>query len=683
MQFQGADSAAIHPTQLAVSASLLTHGTPLEEVVEMLLAATRAAAGLAGARWDWQREERDILNMCKTWLAKHPEVVESAGAKTTETTETTETTTETTETTETTTETTEATETASAAEIMETTETTETAEAAEAAEIAATAESAAVNPDGQTGEHSDEADDTKAEQAEAPPTAGKPIANKPADNRKHKRKVGRATLVMMICDGVIKRVRQDGGDLLLTAGELHVYRDGIWSVADTAVEQYLHVLLQEGTETLGYGGDTKLLTAAWRRLLEHPGLYCAHVEWDATGKIAVTNGVLDLRTREFTTWRPQHFLRHKLAVAYEPAAQAPQFNAFLTRLFADRDTETAMALISLLQEFAGAALCVRLLHREQRRALFLVGPSRTGKSELARLYARLIGLPIASPSVGQISERFGLACFFDATAWVRDDAVNEGDRLDPQRFKTIVTGEAIDIERKNRAAVRVELAIPVVLTANSLPASRDASDAVFNRSLVVDLTQVFDDQAAINVRRRLGVPPGTKWLADFLFDREGPGVLNWALTGLDELLKRGTFDIPETVGAAIQRFKDESNPVAEFSRTMLEQSADTKIDRADMLCAFHGWFREEAGDTAKLPGARWLVPKLRTACPWAVPRKMKGKRYFCGVKLTDEALKYWFEQASAAQQSGRGSKGASSLAKEVNQDWTQKELDETADYPPF
>ena len=642
MQFQGADSAAIHPTQLAVSASLLTHGTPLEEVVEMLLAATRAAAGPAGARWNWQREERDIRDMCKTWLTKHPELGQP-DAKTQD----------------------RATPAIEQAATERATETdTETG-----AETANEHISEQVGPS--TGEQQ-----TNAGAAAAPATGT-------AGKKTRKRKLGRTTLVLAIADGVIKAVRQAGNDLLLTGGELHVYGEGIWMVANAAWEQRLRVLLQEGAEALGEGGDVKLLSAAWRRLLEHPGLYFERVNWDPVGKIAVANGVLDLRSKEFTSWSPQYFLRRKRLVAYDPVAKAPQVDEFLARLFQDRDAKTAAALIGLLQEFAGAALCVQLLHREQRRALFPVGPSRTGKSELARLYARLIGPPIASPSVGQIGERFGLACFFDATAWIRDDAVNEGDRLDPQRFKTIVTGEAIDIERKNRAAVRVELTIPVVLTANSLPASRDASDAVFNRSLVVDLTQVFDEQAAINVRRRLGVPPGTKWLADFLFDREGPGVLNWALAGLARLLKRGAFDIPEIVDAAIQRFKDESNPVAEFSRTMLEQAADTKVDRADMLCAFHGWFREEAGDDSKLHGARWLVPKLRTACPWAVLRKMKGKRYFCGVKLTDEALKYWLEQASAAQQSGHGSKGASSMAKEVNQDWTQKELDETPDNPPF
>jgi putative DNA primase/helicase len=72
MTFQGPGDAGIHATQLSVSAALINRGTPVDDVVEMLLEATRAAAGAAGAGWDWSREETDIRDMCATWLVKHP-----------------------------------------------------------------------------------------------------------------------------------------------------------------------------------------------------------------------------------------------------------------------------------------------------------------------------------------------------------------------------------------------------------------------------------------------------------------------------------------------------------------------------------------------------------------------------------------------------------------------------------
>ncbi len=78
MNYQGAGDSCIHATQISVSAALLNRGQPIDEVVEIVLAATRAAAGQFGDRWNWRREERAIRRMCETWLAKHPGI---AGAQ--------------------------------------------------------------------------------------------------------------------------------------------------------------------------------------------------------------------------------------------------------------------------------------------------------------------------------------------------------------------------------------------------------------------------------------------------------------------------------------------------------------------------------------------------------------------------------------------------------------------------
>jgi hypothetical protein len=70
MQFQGVGDASIHQTQCSVTAAMLNQGIGIDEVVTKVLAATRVAAGAAGERWDWQREERDLRKMCETWARK-------------------------------------------------------------------------------------------------------------------------------------------------------------------------------------------------------------------------------------------------------------------------------------------------------------------------------------------------------------------------------------------------------------------------------------------------------------------------------------------------------------------------------------------------------------------------------------------------------------------------------------
>ena len=313
----------------------------------------------------------------------------------------------------------------------------------------------------------------------------------------------------IVADAVVDAVRQDKHDILLTDGNVFIYDRGVWRVMAAAEEQWLKILIQKEFER--FTGSAKLgqLAAAWKRITEHPKLYKPAVPWANGGLIATADGMLDVLSRNLFPHSPAHYARRKIGALYAPAAECPQFLAFLNRLFSDRDPTEAAACISVLQCFFGGSLAVALLSREERKALILLGPSRTGKTELARFIRLLVGEPTATPSVAEISERFGLSSLYEASAWIRDDAINEGDNLDPQRFKTVVTGEPIDIERKHRDSLRgVELAIPVVLTANALPHARDKSDALFNRSLVLELTNVISEAEAFQFRTDLGVPRG-------------------------------------------------------------------------------------------------------------------------------------------------------------------------------
>jgi len=78
MEFKGAGEAAVHTTQLAVSASMLRRGIGLGETVATVLDATRkaVAGNPACADWDWRQEEGDIALMCCSHIVKNPELAD-------------------------------------------------------------------------------------------------------------------------------------------------------------------------------------------------------------------------------------------------------------------------------------------------------------------------------------------------------------------------------------------------------------------------------------------------------------------------------------------------------------------------------------------------------------------------------------------------------------------------------
>jgi predicted P-loop ATPase len=81
MVFMGGGESAIHETQISVSASMLNAGISIDEVVSLVMEATRAAAGDYGKRWNWKREEKEFRRACDTWIKKHRQEIEQAQVK--------------------------------------------------------------------------------------------------------------------------------------------------------------------------------------------------------------------------------------------------------------------------------------------------------------------------------------------------------------------------------------------------------------------------------------------------------------------------------------------------------------------------------------------------------------------------------------------------------------------------
>jgi putative DNA primase/helicase len=71
MDYRGQGDTAIHQTQLQVSASLARAGVDDEAICALILDATHRSAGLAGERWNWQREEANLRRMITDWRKKH------------------------------------------------------------------------------------------------------------------------------------------------------------------------------------------------------------------------------------------------------------------------------------------------------------------------------------------------------------------------------------------------------------------------------------------------------------------------------------------------------------------------------------------------------------------------------------------------------------------------------------
>jgi P4 family phage/plasmid primase-like protien len=503
------------------------------------------------------------------------------------------------------------------------------------------------------------------------------------DRAKQRKPAQKAELqaAFLVTDGLIETMRRDGQDIMLAEGGIWIYQGGFWRAMSPADEQRLRTIVQQGFEDLGEAAKGNTLTLAWKRLTEHPKLYKAKVPWSAGGLIVCRNGVLAVDVGRFGPHLPENYATRCIGANFDLAATCPRFEALLFNMLGDQER------VALVQEWLGAALSIRSLSREERRALIMVGPSRTGKTELARIFRLLLGSPIATPSVAEVSDdrdKFALSSLYGAVAWIRDDAINEGDKLNPQRFKTIVTGEPTDVGLKHRDTVRDYcFEIPVCLTCNGLPKAVDASDAIYNRSLILKMTNVIDEEAAAMVRREEGVPRGQS-IGTAIFEEEGAGILNWALVGLARLRARGYFEIPASVRDAIAQFKDDNNPVGTWASEAMEADPWSKVARHDLVRSYNGWQLEQEGDRAVGRGGAWLLPKIRNLIKGLGDLKThSGTRFITGVKLTAVGLATWESYGKASPRNGPG--GLAQTVQAVNQahDADENQQQQGTDDIPF
>ena len=100
-------------------------------------------------------------------------------------------------------------------------------------------------------------------------------------------------------------------------------------------------------------------------------------------------------------------------------------------------------------------------------------------------------------------------------------------KINEERLKTLISGGAIEIDRKYRDPITIRPTAKWIVSGNALPALSDHSMGFWRRWVIFPFT----------------VKPASirPLLAESIIEEELAGVLNWALTGLVRLLKRGCF----------------------------------------------------------------------------------------------------------------------------------------------
>jgi len=400
---------------------------------------------------------------------------------------------------------------------------------------------------------------------------------------------------------VVDIIQARGQDLMFTEKAAYRYYDGLWSMATDGLTFLLNVEIEHGAKAMGMTSNSKLISET-RQWIQRQKKLCrehADIKWDAHGMVPTKSGLVNPRTGEVRQMRPDDYCTWRIEAEYDEHAKCPWWLQMLEDCFADRSKEERAATIAVIQELLGAGL-VDDKPRELSRALIFQGGSNFGKSGLLEVLSGLFGSEVNATSIEELEGAHGMMKFVKRSPWVLHEAFDQRKWHFSSSVKAIITGEPISVNIKNGPMLSIRVKAPIFWGTNHPPQFKEATKAVTNRLTVIECKREFlEDKpvgAAIEARRLgLGKP------SNLVLGTEMPGLLAWAVVGLQRALKRGRLLPTEAMSATVEEIRRDSNMVAGFLKDCCEHDPDRMISTPDFGLAFSAWWQAEKGETYSPP----------------------------------------------------------------------------------
>lgn len=288
--------------------------------------------------------------------------------------------------------------------------------------------------------------------------------------------------------------------------------------------------------------------------------------------VCVSNGVLEITPTDIMRYdhNPEHEFLARASTEYDPDATAPRWQEFLDESVSSRTDRRK------LQEFAGYLLMHWAL--PYHRALFLVGPTASGKSTFLDTLRTMLGDQKGDQCVASLtpqemtSERFSGAELHGAWANIRNDIPDELIE-NVGNFKEIIGGDPIKAERKYHEPFKFQPNAKHAFSANKLPEASVDDRAFYRRILLVSFpTETPADERDPNLDEKL--------------QAEHPGVLNWALEGLQRLMSQGGFTGDRDPAITEDTWQQWSNTVKRFDDECLREETGGELPSSDVWEAY-------------------------------------------------------------------------------------------------
>lgn len=348
--------------------------------------------------------------------------------------------------------------------------------------------------------------------------------------------------------------------------------------------------------------------------------------------INMRNGVVDLTTGRFiprslitkkdiTKWAFTHYIDADY-IEGSSFSDAPAFENFLsTSLEYPTNMKKATALLEIM------GVCMSSL-RKHRKAYFLIGAPRSGKSLTAEFIMKIIKpeTSITGFSLHKLGERFNGPQLEKARINV-DTEVTSAEIKDSSMFKILVAEEPFFMEDKGMKGYSARAHCKLLSCGNNLP-KFSCTDASGNRALIDRFHMLFFGNSIeeANVNREL--------LEELIAEKDV--IVSMAVDAVKKVVDRNyTFTTPDDSEEIIAEWIRENESVKTFIEERCVLSG--KVHKSTLYAAYSRYCDDNC-ITKQKKGALWdfIVANFRTV---KASRILIGDKYlygFEGISLKEE-----------------------------------------------
>lgn len=274
------------------------------------------------------------------------------------------------------------------------------------------------------------------------------------------------------------------------------------------------------------------------------------------------------------------YVTRTLGASVDPSASCPMWMSFLNRIF-DNDAS--------LIDFVRRAVGYSLTGSVQEQCLFiLVGTGANGKSTFLRILHHLFGDYAGSiPIQTLMNQKFGTQQTNDLASLLgkRFVTASEGERdqhLAEAKIKMMTGGDRISCRFMYKDFFEFDPQFKLWLATNNLPTISGTDDAIWRRIRVVrfPVTIPADEQDKALPNRLLG---------------ELPGVLNWALQGLEDWRQHG-LNPPSSVLQSTGRYREDNDSIGQWIDAACVLEPNARATMKDLHYSYKEWCENSGVD---------------------------------------------------------------------------------------